>query len=392
MWKKYVGYIKQILPLMKNSLLPALLLYMAVGGYLALTPVAEEWQHFFHVGFFAAVLASVAVLLFFNRNRPLFFLVVMVVCYCLINYLKYTHGIIYNLSGDYDNLVFLTVVCLLFFYFLPEQPLFSRDTVNFIVVIFAALALGEHLGRFGISVDFSRLLCNSCGLQTFGLILFATMLTVMLIHASAHDDILNVSLLFASVDIMLGFYLSGKSAALVLFFLTAALTVFTGIIRSLAYASRKDTVTGLDNGNTFIADSDSLPVKYGLGIICIDDYKHLRQIFKKKGVHEIVRMVAGKIRELEPSARIYRCGADEFIIIIPEAEKGVSFARVDHIRRSIAVAEFHLSRRKKPLKLTVSCSVTDKKRSDVNVFAVFLRARKILQKTYKFTQNITSQA
>ena len=33
MWKKYAGYLKQILPLMKNSLLPVLLLGTALGTY-----------------------------------------------------------------------------------------------------------------------------------------------------------------------------------------------------------------------------------------------------------------------------------------------------------------------------------------------------------------------
>ena len=103
-------------------------------------------------------------------------------------------------------------------------------------------------------------------------------------------------------------------------------------------------------------------------------------------------LVAKKICELEPDAHVYRCGADEFIVIFPAAEKGASFARVDNIRRTVAASEFLLSGRKKALKLTVSCSVADKKRSDADVFEVFMRARKILQKTYKFTQNITSQA
>lgn len=64
----------------------------------------------------------------------------------------------------------------------------------------------------------------------------------------------------------------------------------------------KDVVTGLDNGNSFIRAQASLPLKYGLGIICIDDYKHLAQIFKKSGIDEIVVMIAKKICELEPDA------------------------------------------------------------------------------------------
>jgi len=95
---------------------------------------------------------------------------------------------------------------------------------------------------------------------------------------------------------------------------------------------------------------------------------------------------------LEPDALLYRCTPDEFIIIFPNAEKGTSFQRVDEIRRQIAASEFILNRIKRPLKITVSCSVAEKKRSDGNIGDVFIRAHRVLQKTYKFTQNITSRA
>ena len=89
---------------------------------------------------------------------------------------------------------------------------------------------------------------------------------------------------------------------------------------------------------------------------------------------------------------LFRCTPDEFVIIFPQAEKGTSYNRLDEIRRQIAASEFILPRIKKPVKLTVSCSIADKKRSDSNVSDVFIRAHRALQKTYKFTQNITSKA
>lgn len=392
MWKKYTGYIQQIVPLMRNSLLPALLLYAALGTFLVLSPFDESWLRFLHIGFFAVCLCTISILIHFNRNRPLFFTLTLMLSYMLINYLKYTHGIIYYLTPDYLNLSFLTASGMIFFYFLPNRPLFSQDTINFIIIIFAALALGELLSHFEISIDFSTFECTGCGLQTFSFAMFASVLIVMLVHSSIHGEILNTSIFFATISAAFGFYLSDRPTTLSLFFFTSALTICLGTIHSVYYASRKDTVTGLDNGNSFIVTSRSFPLKYGLGIVCIDDYKHLVQAFKKSGIDEIVIMISKKIRELEPDALLYRCGTDEFIIVFPAAEKGTSFTRLDNIRRAVAASEFLLSGRKKSLKLTVSCSVADKKRSDADVFEVFMRARWILQKTYKFTQNITSQA
>ena len=79
MWKKYAGYLKQILPLMKNSLLPVLLLGTALGAYFMLAPFGEEAQRFLHVGFFLSCAASAGILIYFNRNRPLFFVLVLLI-------------------------------------------------------------------------------------------------------------------------------------------------------------------------------------------------------------------------------------------------------------------------------------------------------------------------
>lgn len=391
MLKKYGYYLRQILPLMHNSWLPAALLLTAVCGYMLFEPLDNAVQNFFHAAFYFFNLAGVLLLARANRNRPLFFVIVMTLAYMTVNWLKYNHGVIYYLTPAYYNLVFFTATGLLFFYFLPNRPLLSADTVNFLIIIFAAVSLGESLSASEIKLDFSPFINFGCGLQIFDLSVFWIMISVMLLHASIKDTILEVSMAFAVVEIMAGFYFSDRPDILSLFFAAASLTIFSGIVRHLFFIARKDPATGLGKGRAFIAAASRLPHKYGLGIICIDDYKHLRQAFRKSGLNDIVLMISKKIRALEPDAMLFRCTPDEFVIIFPNAEKETSFKRLDEIRRQIAAAEFVLPRIKRPLKITVSCSITEKKRSD-KVSDVFIRAHRILQKTYKFTQNITSQA
>lgn len=392
MLKKYCYYLRQILPLMRNSWLPSALLLGAVCFYMLFETLNESMQNILHSAFWIINLLSISLLIKFNRNRPLFFIIIITLAYSAVNYLKYTHGIIYYLTPAYLNLAFFTAAGLLFFYFLPNRPLFSADTLNFLIIIFAAVSLTESLSASQIKLDFSPLINFGCGLQIFGLSVFWIIVSVMLFFASLKDNILDTSLAYATVNVMIGFYFSAQPSALSLFFATASLTVLCGICRHLFFIARKDTATGLGNGRSFIVDAAKLPLKYGLGIICIDDYKHLLQAFRKGGINDIVLMISKKITETEPEAMLYRCTPDEFVILFPNAEKGTSFNRLDEIRRRIAASEFMLNKVKRPLKITVSCSIADKKRSDANVSDVFIRAHRILQKTYKFTQNITSQA
>lgn len=103
-------------------------------------------------------------------------------------------------------------------------------------------------------------------------------------------------------------------------------------------------------------------------------------------------MIASRITETEFENQVYRYTPDEFVIIFKKEDKNEGFDRLEKIRRAVASAEFMLGRRKKPIKLTVSCAVSEKKRSDANSVEVLVRAHKALQKTYKFTQNVTSKA
>ena len=162
--------------------------------------------------------------------------------------------------------------------------------------------------------------------------------------------------------------------------------------KHIYYTTYTDIVTGLPGRNAYLKQSKSFPLKYSLGIICIDNFEHLQQVFGRRGSNALAQMISMRLLETDNENPVYRCSEDEFVIIFKNEDKKEGFERLEKIRRAIASAEFMLSNRKKGLKLTVSCCVSEKKRSDDNSLEVLLRARKALQKTYQFTQNVTTKA
>ena len=90
-------------------------------------------------------------------------------------------------------------------------------------------------------------------------------------------------------------------------------------------------------------------------------------------------------------AEIYRYSEDEFILIFKNEDKKQCFEYLEEIRRSIAGSEFVLNS-KRIVKITVSAGVSEKKRSDADADTVLMRTREAVQRTYKFTQNMTSKA
>ena len=87
------------------------------------------------------------------------------------------------------------------------------------------------------------------------------------------------------------------------------------IIYSFVLAYFKDSLTGVYSNHTFIRHAAKFPVKYSLGIICIDDYAKLLRVFKPIYLEKILKMAVNKIEELSMGAEIYRYHDDEFILV-----------------------------------------------------------------------------
>ena len=114
-------------------------------------------------------------------------------------------------------------------------------------------------------------------------------------------------------------------------------------------------------------------------------------MFGARNVDVLTKLVMKKITQLSQDAEIYRYNDDEFILIFKNVDKKQCFEYLEDIRRSIAASEFVL-KSKQVVKITISAGVSEKKRSDADVEPVLMRTREAVQRTYKFTQNMTSKA
>ncbi len=376
---------------MQNSWIPAALLLIFGCLHLLFNPLPLYLQNIFHILFFAINITSIVLLGMYNRNRSLFSIVIILLTYIAINYQKHTFGVIYYLTPAYMNMTFLVIIGLIFFYFLPNRPFFSIDTLSFLIVIFAAFALCEWLNSLQIKMDFSPFIEFESGLQVFSISLFILGILIMLLHSSINNKILSTYNAYTVINIMLALYLSNQSSSLSLFFVSASLTALGGIVSQHIFTIYKDSTTGIFNGKAFIKHAGKMNNKYGLGIIYIDDYKHLLQAFRKSGANDVVKMISKRISSIDPNGILYRCTPNEFVIIFPNIEKGTAYKRLDDIRRQIAASEFILPKIKRPLKITVSCCIAVRKREE-KVANLYMRALKKLQKASRFSQNITSEA
>lgn len=383
---------ERILPLIKNIFLPAGLFGIALICFYAWNTVSVPTLKTLHCAFYIAGFAGFMILLYFNQRRPAFYILLMSLSYIIINHLKITFGADYQTTAYYVNLCFFLPANLLAYHFVPNNRLLVRTNIFLLLAIFAQFSLGEFLGPADIKINIDIFNGYFGQISILGFLLFLIALTVFFISSSQSGTILDYTSFFYTLNLLFGMFYSADTTALTFFFGCAAVTLLAGIILNLHYNTRKDALTGLLGRYSYMANSNSFPLKYSIGVISIDNYAQMLNMFGRRDRDMLVRMVVSKIIEEEGDENLYRYNEDEFILIFKNENKNESFERLEKIRRAIASAEFILNRRRKSIKITVSTCVSEKKRSDANSMEVLYRIRKTLQKANEFSHNISSKA
>lgn len=389
--RKFIHNLQQILPLVHNTHLPAFIFALALLGFYLCGDIAEQSMLTLHAAFFLLNVTSAGILIYFNRRKPVLYLLVICLSYLLINHFKKLYSLDYLSSPAYLNLCFFAPLNLGLFYFWPDRRLLSRHTVYWLLVIFAEYALAEYLTRRSDALVLN-LSADTINLNSLSMGLFAAVCLASFVRMVLTGSIMDSALFWCNLNVFAGFYYSSSPTALTIFFCAAAATACSAVIKNIYYMTYTDPLTGLASRNAYLKQARSFPLKYSLGIVCIDNYDHLRQVFGRRGINALTHMITMRLQDTETENPIYRYSEDEFVIIFKNEDKKESFERLENIRRAVASAEFMLGKRQKGLKLTVSCCVSEKKRSDDNSIEVLIRTRKALQKAYQFTQNVTSKA
>lgn len=390
MSKKILAQLEKIFPLVKNLVAPALIFGCCLLAFYLNGSFADATNMTLHSLFYLLGFASFMVLLYFNQSKPAFFIICASLSYVLINFLKYKYQGEYTSSNAYQNLCLLAPLNFAFFYFWPPQKLILRTNVYLLLGILVQYTLAEQLSKYGYNLNLFN--TPTASLSGLALLMFIAAVAAAFVRSTASGNILDYSLFVSLLCFAFGFYYAATASGLTVFFTAGILIAAAAIVQNIYAETYKDALTGLASRNSYIIHSKDFPLKYSLGIISIDDYDKLASSFSRRGQNVLTKLIASKIVELEKDESIYRYGDDEFVIMYKNLDKKESFERLETIRRAVASASFVYHPRRKPIKLTVSAAVSEKKRSDANSFEVLIRARKVLAKTRSFSHNVTSQA
>ncbi len=388
---KKLAQLEKTLPLIGNMFLPAFLFAFALLSFYFCGNYSTITTEFLHIGFYLLNFGGFLALLYFNRANPVVLIYIIDISYTINLLIKHQDSGTNIGTAAYISVWSLVPRNLLFFYFWPRRPLFAKINVWFLLGIFTQYALAEHFAGSNIGLGYI-LFSKTSYLNIFALVIILIFLCIILVNAIRSGSITDYNFFFSFLALMLSFYYSDTASGLSVFSFCAVLCLLSALAQNLYNETYKDTLTGLDSRNSFMIHSKNFPLKYSIGIVSIDDYDKLGTNFGRRIRNILTKLIAEKIIELEKDEAIYRYADDEFVIVYKSLDKKEGFERLETIRRAIASAQFLFSTRKKPIKLTVSASISEKKRSDANSFEVLVRADKALQKTRAFSHNVTSKA
>ncbi len=378
--------LEKYLPLIGNMLIPAALFAYVLFSYLLQDEFIYDSSLTYHWLFFSLSSVNFIVLLYFNQGRLLFFNTVIVLGYILLNHLKILFGSEYADTPWFENLVFFLFLDMLIFYRVHSRKFLGKTSLLMLVVIILEYTLSEQLSRYGWGISFYYY-----GIDIYPTILALAVCFMSLYYAIRDGKLTDYNIFFASLCVFCGIAYSENHYGLSLFFALSQIIIGIDIIYNLVYHHYYDGTTELYSRKSYQHQSEHFPQKYCLGIISIDAYDKLQSNLGRKSANSVVKMLARIIAQNNPDDTVYRYDDDEFVVLYKTLDKKETFSRLDEIRRLIAGLSFEYSTSQKPLKLTVSCSVAEKKRSDFNAAEVLARADAAMRKTLKFSHNVTSQ-
>ncbi|MBR2274163.1 MAG: hypothetical protein IJ864_05005 [Alphaproteobacteria bacterium] len=376
----------------KNTFLPVIVLGLFLVYFFSVAEFSEETYRSVHLLFLIICVMTAMAAVFFKI--PYFGLsaAVIYLSYLIINNTRYVYGEDYMFSSAYNIWIILLWPNLLLAYLLYLKPKTYRYWSLYFIGLFAETAIIERLLNQSIDAD-SYYFYKHIGMFNYPALCTAIIcFFVLTIRQIAQGRILNAIVLFSSIAVMIGIFLSDNLFAFGLFFLAAVLINFVSLIFYVFYTKYRDEELNMPNMQSFCRDAEKkYPLKYSIVLMYIDEYERILKRFGMAKTRTLKKMFLARIHKEKPNVLIYNYRPEALILAFMNANANESFEQAEEIRRMLAKSIFVFNE-SNHLQLTVSQCVSEKKRSDADAAAVLERAEDNLRKACKFTRNITIKA
>ena len=275
----------------------------------------------------------------FNNNREFMILILLTVIYWAVSQLIFRSNTGLNISQR-ETLTYLITFLLplnfVFYSLTKERGVISRHGQKQIAVVVVQIIIVTLLLRYSgdainqlFNTEFLSIL-NHRGvfIPQLSIISFEFSLLV-LASLIIHQPSIRQGGLFGSlVFVFLAFLNFDNPDAFTLFYALSGLTLISSIIFNSYTLAYHDELTGLSSRRALKQYLMSLGPNYTLAMVDVDHFKKVNDTHGHDVGDQVLRKLAGHLREAPGSAKAYRYGGEEFTLVYNNktAEEAAEYA------------------------------------------------------------------
>jgi diguanylate cyclase (GGDEF)-like protein len=166
---------------------------------------------------------------------------------------------------------------------------------------------------------------------------------------------------------------SGLASA---YFATAGLILVISLVETSHSMAYQDELTGLPARRAFNEALLALDERYAIAMVDVDHFKKFNDSYGHKMGDHVLRMVAGKLADINGGGEAFRCGGEEFAVLFPGKSVSEACDSMESLRKQIEQSSFtvrgsdrrvgdrkrgrlRLGRRRKQTRVTVSIGMAE---------------------------------
>ncbi len=376
----------------KSALLSSLILCTILMYFFSVSEMSDAVYQKIHTLFITTVIIGAFLMCYLKTFNSFISISIMYISYIIINNMRYTYGEDYIFSAGYNIWIMLIIPNLILVSCFISPKIIKKYWSLFFVFLFVETSIMERLQNQSIDADSIYFYKHFGGINYPSLIISFVAIIFLFSSYISKGRILTAKTLFSSISIMLGIYFSDKLLVYSLFFFGGVLIETCVSIYYIFYIKYQDEELGVANSNLYFHEAPKkYPLKYCLVLMRIDEYERLLKRFGERKAVLLKKMFISRILKNNPNIKIYNYKKDSLFMVFMNVNANECFNMAEEIRRSIAKSIFVFNENNH-LQLTVSQSISEKKRSDIGAYSVLQRAENSLQKACKFTGNISVKA
>ena len=298
-------------------------------------------------------ITALVMALIFNNNREFMILVLLGVMYWVISSLIFKSNTLLNIVQREHltyYVTFLLPLNFVVFSFTKERGVLSRYGQKQLAIVVAQVLIVSLLLRFpvnAISAIFnmeylSILNHRSVFIPQLSIISFEFSLLVLASTVIHQPSIRQGGFFGSLIFVFLSFLNFDNPDAFILFYALAGVVIISTIIINSYTLAYHDELTGLSSRRALKQYLMSLGPNYSLAMVDVDHFKNVNDTHGHDVGDQVLRQLAGYLRNAPGGAKAYRYGGEEFTLVYNNKSASEAAEYANQLRKKIEKDTFNI--------------------------------------------------